>query len=82
MGHTLFYDGDILMYYAELGLILAAFRKLPPKGLLLLAALLLLAFPIERAVTSLRKGRPEGVAPPGWYIVLEKRCPAPILEIR
>ncbi len=56
MGHTLFYDGDILMYYAELGLILAAFRKLPPKGLLLLAALLLLAFPIERAVTSLRKG--------------------------
>ncbi len=56
IGHTLFYEGDVLMYYAELGLILAAFRKLPPKGLLLLAALLLMAFPVERAVTSLRKG--------------------------
>ncbi len=56
MGHTLFYEGDVLMYYAELGLILAAFRKLPPKGLLLQAALLLMVFPVERAVTSLRKG--------------------------
>lgn len=58
MGHALFYGGDILMFYAEMGLVLALFRKLPPKMLLLLTAILLLTFPVERAVTSLREGPP------------------------
>ena len=54
MGHTLFYRGDILMTYAMLGLILVVFRKVPPKALLLLSALLLAVFPVERALSSLR----------------------------
>ena len=56
MGHALFYEGDVLMLYAELGLVLALFRKLPPKTLLVLSAILLLTFPVGRAVTSLQEG--------------------------
>jgi uncharacterized protein len=56
MGHKLLYDGDILMLYAELGLLLVAFRNLPPKTLLILAFALLAVFPAERAVTTLRAG--------------------------
>ena len=54
MGHTLFYRGDILMFYAELGLILVLFRKVPPRALLLLALVLLAVFSVERALGSLR----------------------------
>jgi uncharacterized protein len=53
MGHALLYDGDILMLYAELGLVLVLFRKLPPKLLLVLSVTLLAVFPIGRAATSL-----------------------------
>ncbi len=56
MGHALIYDGDILMFYAELGLILVVFRRVPPKALLVLVATLLMVFPVERAVRSLRTG--------------------------
>ena len=56
MGHALLYDGDILMYYAELGLILVLFRNVPPNVLLVVSAILIMAFPIERAVTSLSEG--------------------------
>jgi len=52
MGHALLYDGDILMLYAELGLVLVLFRKLPPKLLLILSVMLLAVFPIGRAATS------------------------------
>ncbi|MEE9568018.1 MAG: DUF418 domain-containing protein [Candidatus Binatia bacterium] len=55
MGHALFYNGDILMYYAELGLILVAFRKLPPRVLLILAMVLLMVFPVGRAVSTLTR---------------------------
>ena len=55
MGHVLLYDGDILMVYAELGLVLVLFRKLPPNALLILAGVLLAVFPVERAVTTLRQ---------------------------
>jgi len=55
MGHALLYRGDILMFYAEMGLVLLLFRKLSPKTLLVLSAILLLIFPVERAVTSLRE---------------------------
>ena len=49
MANALLYDGDILMYYAELGLVLILFRKVPPKVLVLVAAALLLVFPVQRA---------------------------------
>ena len=52
-GHAMIYDGDILMLYAELGLVLVLFRKVPPRLLLVLAVGLLAVNPIGRAVTSL-----------------------------
>ena len=54
--HALLYDGDILMYYAELGLILVLFRKVSPNVLLVASAILIMAIPVERAVTSLSEG--------------------------
>ena len=51
--HAMIYDGDILMLYAELGLVLVLFRKVPPKLLLVLSVGLLAVFPIGRAATSL-----------------------------
>ncbi len=63
MGHSLLYDGDILMYYAELGLILVLFRKVPPNVLLVVSAILIMAFPVERAVTSLIEG-PQNISSP------------------
>ena len=51
--HALLYDGDILMLYAELGLLLVLFRRVPLRLLLVLALLLLLAFPVERLAFSL-----------------------------
>lgn len=51
-GHALIYDGDILMHYAELGLLLVLFRNAPPRLLLVLATCLLAVFPIGNAVTS------------------------------
>jgi uncharacterized protein len=44
--HALLYDGDILMLYAELGLGLLFVRRLPTRTLVLLAAALLLVFPL------------------------------------
>jgi len=46
--HALLYDGDILMLYAELGLGLLVVRRLPTRWLLLVAAGLMLAFPLAR----------------------------------
>jgi uncharacterized protein len=51
-GHAVIYDGDILMLYAELGLVLVLFRNVPPKLLLALSVCLLAVFPIGRAVTT------------------------------
>jgi len=50
MAHALVYDGDILMEYAALGLVLVLFRKAPGWVLLVLAFLLLAAFPIGNQV--------------------------------
>ncbi len=44
---------DILMLYAELGLLLVLFRKVPPRLLLVLCVCLLAVFPIGRAATTL-----------------------------
>ncbi|HET6603424.1 MAG TPA: DUF418 domain-containing protein [Xanthomonadaceae bacterium] len=52
-GHALIYSGDILMLYAELGLLLVLFGKVPPKLLLVLSVGLLAVFPVGRAATSL-----------------------------
>ena len=46
MAHALFFDGDILMEYAMLGLILVAFRNVRRRTLLILACVLLAAFPV------------------------------------
>ena len=51
--HALIYDGDILMLFAELGLVLVLFRKAPLKLLLVLSVGLLAVFPIGRVTTSL-----------------------------
>jgi uncharacterized protein len=51
--HAMIYDGDILMLFAELGLVLVLFRKVPLKLLLVLSVVLLAVFPIGRVTTSL-----------------------------
>jgi uncharacterized protein len=52
----LLYNGDILMYYAELGLVLILFRNVSPQLALVLAAVLLTVFPMQRAAYSLFNG--------------------------
>lgn len=52
MGHALFYDGDILMEYAMLGLVLIAFYNVPIRILPVLTLLLLAAFPIGNYYVS------------------------------
>jgi uncharacterized protein len=52
MGHALFYDGDILMEYALFGLILIPFRKLKSSVLLVLAVVLIAAFPVGNMIHS------------------------------
>ncbi len=52
MAHALFYDGDILMEYAMLGLILLAFRNVHQRTLLALAFALLAVFPLSNLVRS------------------------------
>jgi uncharacterized protein len=56
MGNALLGNLDILMFYAELGLILVAFRKLPPRVLLVLAIVLLMVFPVGRAISTPTRG--------------------------
>jgi uncharacterized protein len=46
MAHALLFDGDILMEYSILGLILVAFRNVPRPALLVLAVALLAVFPV------------------------------------
>ncbi len=50
--HSLFYLGDILMTYAQLGLFLMLLRHSAPRTLLTIAAVLFLLHPIDRAVES------------------------------
>jgi uncharacterized protein len=56
--HALLFDGDILMLYAELGLALLAVRRVPTRGLLALAAALLLVFPLVRLVSFEERPQP------------------------
>jgi len=50
MVHALFFDGDILMEYAILGLILVAFYNVPRQTLLVLAFALLAVFPLGNLI--------------------------------
>ncbi len=50
--HALFYDGDILMLYAEFGLVLMVFWRVPPRLLLGIAVALLAIFPVGRAIQA------------------------------
>lgn len=52
MGHALFYDGDILMEYSMLGLILIPFRRIPPRIVFISSVALLAVFPIGHAFVS------------------------------
>jgi uncharacterized protein len=52
MAHALFYDGDILMEYALLGLILVMFRNVRSRTLLIMAVVLLAAFPTGNLLQS------------------------------
>jgi uncharacterized protein len=60
--HALLFDGDILMLYAELGLGLLLVRRLPTKGLLVLAAALVFVFPVAHYYSRERLARPDEVA--------------------
>ena len=62
VGHTLLYDGDVLMLYAEFGLILLVFRRAPTRVFLVAGAILSTILPVERVVTSLME-EPQNVAP-------------------
>jgi len=71
--HALFYDGDILMIYAELGLLLTLFIWVPPRVLPALALGLLLLFPVGNLLHSMAVP-PDAVASSGpsetgaeWY---------------
>jgi len=46
VAHALLFDGDILMLYAELGVVLLLVHRLPSRVLLGLAVVLLLVFPV------------------------------------
>jgi uncharacterized protein len=48
--NCLFYDGDVLMLYAEFGIVLLVFRKIPSRLLLLGWLVFNLHYPIERAI--------------------------------
>jgi uncharacterized protein len=50
--HALLFDGDILMLYAELGLGLLLVRRLSTRSLLLLAAVLVLVFPVAHLTST------------------------------
>jgi uncharacterized protein len=52
MAHALFFDGDILMEYAMMGIVLMAFRNVRERILLILACVLLTAFPLGNLLHS------------------------------
>lgn len=61
MVHALLYDGDILMGYAMLGVLLIPFSRVSPPVLLWLAIALLAVSPVGGAVKSLLGGEPPPV---------------------
>lgn len=70
--HTLLYDGDILKLYAELGLLLTLFVRVPPRALLVLAVGLLGIFPVGAFVQG-ASGEAEANAEPEVVDIREWR---------
>lgn len=68
--HSMIYRGDILMLYAELGLLLMLFRKISPRLLLMLAVCLVAVFPLGRLASSLQ-GPAESVVAVDYNVRLE-----------
>jgi len=58
VAHALLYDGDILMLFAELGLVLLLVRGLSTRSLLVLAAVLLLVFPFAHFASNVHSAGP------------------------
>jgi uncharacterized protein len=54
--HALLFPGDVLMVYAELGLLLMLFRNAAPRLLLVAAIALLAVYPLGRAANSMVSG--------------------------
>ncbi len=81
-GHAMIFDGDILMLYAELGLVLVLFRKVPPRLLLVLAVGLLAVNPIGRAVTGTSHLEPTETVLMADYSVRLEEATAEIEEDR
>jgi len=79
-GHAMIYDGDILMLYAELGLVLVLFRNVPPRLLLVLSFGLMAVNPIGNAV-KLYLG-PTQAAPTTDYSFRFEKATAEIEEDR
>jgi uncharacterized protein len=52
VAHALLFAADVLMIYAELGLLLLVLRRAPPRLLLVLAIALLAVFPLGRAANA------------------------------
>ena len=52
VAHALLFAADVLMIYAELGLVLLVLRRAPPRLLLVLAIALLAVFPLGRAANA------------------------------
>lgn len=57
--HALLYDGDILMLFAELGLVLLLVHRMPTRILVILAVTLLLVFPFAHFTSSDHLDGPE-----------------------
>jgi len=66
MANALLYDGDILMYYAEMGLILLLFIRVPPRWLLIIAASLMVVPAVQRGLGAVISG-------PGDVVPAERR---------
>jgi len=71
--HALLFDGDILMLYAELGLGLLVVRRLSTRSLLLLAAGLMLVFPVAHLLSHERLAGPNEIQRARARLEREKR---------
>jgi len=72
MVHALFFDGDILMEYAALGLILVAFRNVRLRMLLVLACVLPAAFPVGNLIHT----------PNDYDVDIQSEDALPLAELR
>ena len=72
MAHALFFDGDILMEYAALGLILVAFRNVRQPMLPILACVLLAAFPVGNLIHT----------PSDYDLDIQSEDALPLAELR